>query len=357
MASSFIKRVFDRVRRMHNQSGSPRESVDLNASSAYEEQMLRELATFRDQVNVHDLPPIFHYWSGKYLAPKLLSMGFEHPDDFFTKKFAESWARSPTTSKRFISIGAGNCDTEIRVAKRLRESGFNDFVIECLEINPDMIRRGAEDAKFSGVAENIAFVERDFNTWIPSTIYDCVMANQSLHHVVDLEHLFESIKRAMGAKGRFVIADMIGRNGHQLWPEARALVENFWTELPSSYKYNHQLKRHEEHFMDWDSSTVGFEGIRAQDILPLLIDRFYFELFLPFANVVSPFIGRGFGHNFSIDHEEDKSFIDRVQEVDEQEMLSGRIKPTQMFAVLSVAPQPHAEFLPGLTPQFCVRVV
>jgi hypothetical protein len=46
-----------------------------------------------------------------------------------------------------------------------------------------------------------------------------------------------------------------------------------------------------------------------------------------------------------------------VHEIDEREMLAGRIKPTQMFAVLCATPQPSSEQLPGLAPQFCVRTV
>ena len=78
----------------------------------------------------------------------------------------------------------------------------------------------------------------------------------------------------------------------------------------------------------------SFEGIRSQDILPLLLDHFHFRLFFGFANVIDPFVDRSFGHNFDATAPWDRAFIDAVQERIEKEMVSGRIKPTHMLAVV-----------------------
>ena len=44
--------------------------------------------------------------------------------------------------------------------------------------------------------------------------YDAVIANQSLHHVTNLEGLFDAIRHSLHPTGVFVTSDMIGRNGH-----------------------------------------------------------------------------------------------------------------------------------------------
>ena len=90
----------------------------------------------------------------------------------------------------FVSIGAGNCDLDVTVAKKSVNAGLDHFTLECLEINPVMLNRGKEIAKENGVLKYMRFVEADFNTWVPSKYYDGIMANQSLHHVMQLEHLF-----------------------------------------------------------------------------------------------------------------------------------------------------------------------
>ena len=331
---------------------------DRQESTDYAARLASEFSTFENQVNVHDLPDIFHYWSNRYVRPVFESFGFSHPDAFFEQQLAAAYdgsARSATAPARFISIGAGNCDTEVRLAAALVASGRPHFIMECMDINSTMLERGMALAAEATVARQIQPCERDFNKWIPDHNYAAVLANQALHHVVNLEGLFDGIYQAIGDDGRFITSDMIGRNGHARWPEALAIVQEFWRELPQEYRYNQQLQRHEETLDNWDCSTSGFEGIRAQDILPLLIDRFGFDFFVAFGAIIDPFVDRAFGHNFDADAEWDRGFIDRVHSRDNAEILSGRVKPTHMLAVMVADRASKPKIWRHLTPAFCVR--
>ena len=334
-----------------NRKGEPRV-----AGAEYRQRVAAEKATYHDVEVVHDLPPIFHYWSNKYLVPKLAPFGFNNPDEFFVAQLLESWSSPSSGPKRFISIGAGNCDTEVRIARRLVDLGHRDFTIECLDLNPAMLDRGREEAARAEVAGQVVPVEGDFNRWKPSGKYDVVMASQSLHHVLELEHLFDSVAGAIAPEGRFAIHDMIGRNGHMRWPESKEVVDRFWTEMPQDHRYNRQLRRHEERFEDWDCSVSGFEGIRAQDILPLLVQRFSFELFIGFSNAVDPFVDRSFGPSFDVNDPADIGFIDRVEAADEALIRAGTLKPTHMMAVVTCSPNPrNLRCIGSLTPRSCVR--
>jgi SAM-dependent methyltransferase len=288
--------------------------------------------------SIHDLtgqqcPDIYHYWSNKYLAPIFHDAGFGTIAEFFSLNFLVAARRTHSSTARFISVGAGNCDLEVAVAKNLVNAGFNNFTLECLEINPVMLERGKAIAKENGVLNNMRFVEADFNTWVPGKQYDGVMANQSLHHVVQLEHLFDQVENALHQNGSFVISDMIGRNGHQRWPEALAIVNKYWADLPDEKKFNVLLNRFEAEYDNWDCSKEGFEGIRAQDILPLLIERFQCEKFVGFGNVIDIFVDRCFGHNFNPESEWDRNFIDEVHAEDEEKIKKGSLAPTHMMAV------------------------
>lgn len=150
---------------------------------------------------------------------------------------------------------------------------------------------------------------------------------------------------------------MIGRNGHQRWPEALAIVHEFWRKLPPSYRFNISLRRHEDLYQSWDCSFQGFEGVRSQDILPLLLERFHFQFFFPFGNVIDPFVDRAFGPHFDDAAEWDRSFIDTVHRRDEDEMAAGRLKPTHLLAALGNEPCAAPSFPGNLSPQFCVRDV
>jgi SAM-dependent methyltransferase len=306
-------------------------------------------------VEVHNLPDIFHYWSDRYVRPKLEAFGFSHPNALFETEAEKRCLSDPGKLQRFVSIGSGNCDLEVDLAVSLKKKKICNYVIECLDLNDDMLRRGRASGKEKNVSEHIEPLPADFNSWLPQREYDLVMANQALHHVLKLEDLFESIHKALKPDGLFVVSDMVGRNGHLRWPEALAIVHEFWRELPTAYRYNRQLQRQEEMYENWDCSFESFEGIRAQDILPLLLKQFHFDLFIVFGNVIDVFVDRCFGHNFDATLESDRQFIDRVHARDEAEMVAGNIKPTHMLAVMGKGPLRPTRFHPPFTPEFGVR--
>ncbi|RYD15251.1 MAG: class I SAM-dependent methyltransferase [Lysobacteraceae bacterium] len=332
--------------------------VSVARDDAYEARVAEETRIFAGQAEVHDLPPIFHYWSNAWLRPQLESFGFSNPDQFFARYLADAHedALAAGHPARFASLGCGNCDTEVRVARLLLDRGITRFTIDCVDINDAMLERGRRMAEEHGVGAHIVPARGDFNDWRPSGQYDAVLANQSLHHVVNLEGLFAAVDAALMPAGRFVTSDMIGRNGHMRWPEAVAIVQEFWQELPASYRRNVQLHRNEPRFLDWDCSIAGFEGVRAQDILPLLLARFDFEFFFAYGNVIDPFIDRGFGPNFDAEAAWDRSFIDRVHARDETALSAGEVTPTHMLAVLRRRPwSGTCAHRPGLAPERCVR--
>ena len=321
----------------------------------YAAKLVKEQLFYDSCTNVHELPEIFHYWSNKYLLPKHKPFGITDPEQFFFLYCARH-CENKEGLVRIVSIGCGNCDMESRMAKRLLEEAHNNFHIVCMDVNPNMLKRGQEFAAQIGVAEHLQFEQNDFNQWRPKNKYDVVIANQSLHHVVELEDLFDTIKRQLEPRGVFLTSDMIGRNGHLRWPEARKALEPFWQELPKTYRYNRLLQRQEDTFQDHDCSVDGFEGIRAQDVLPLLVERFNFELFIPFANLVMVFIDRPFGHNFDAKANWDRDFIDRVHARDEAGILNGELKPTQMIAAMTCEKVETRLVHPRLTPEYCMRL-
>jgi SAM-dependent methyltransferase len=322
---------------------------------AHAVRLVGEKARYTDQETVHDLPPIFHYWSNTHLLPMLREMGISGVDGFFVDALVTCASRADGTA-RLVSLGAGNCDTEVRLAQLLKERGVRDFTLECVDINQQMLERGRGLARASGVEDEVRPSLGDLNHWTPARMYHAVIANQSLHHVVQLESLFETVRRSLVADGAFIVSDMIGRNGHQRWPEALKIVRELWTELPQSYKRNRLLGRQEDEFLDWDSSQDGFEGIRAQDVLPLLVERFGFELFFGFGNVIDPFVGRAFGPNFDADRAWDREFIDRVHQRDQSALLLGHVTPTHMLAIIrSDHGDRPARVWKHLSPAFCLR--
>lgn len=331
--------------------------VGFMSKSDYSSRVEQELKNYAEDIDVHQLPEIFHYWSNRYVRPWFEQAGTTHPEDLFAKYMLEAARTSDGDCAWFLSIGSGNCDAETAIASDLVSRGLENFKLVCLDINPHMLERGKAHARNAGVLDHLEFQQADFNFYKPDRSFDAVIANQCLHHVTELENLFDAIQSCLSPKGLFITSDMIGRNGHQRWPEALSIVEALWQELPDKYKFNHQMQRLESRFVNHDCSSESFEGIRAQDILPLLVDRFSFHVFIAFGNVVDIFIDRGFGHNFDATSEDDRKFIDRVHAIDEKGFREGTLTPTHMVAVMSHRDNPTERpiMARGLDPSACIR--
>jgi SAM-dependent methyltransferase len=322
----------------------------------YKIKILIEQANYAATTNVHDLPPIYDYWMKTHILPKLNDIGYPSIDEFFIRNLGRGLKTAQKSPARCISIGAGNCDFEVKMAERLVECGFTDFVIECLDYNTAMLDRGTALAAERDVARHIKPVRADFNQWKPDGTYDVVIANMSLHHVVNLEGLFDAIASALTPQGLFISADMIGRNGHMRWPESLDIINDYWRSMPERYRFNHMLGKRTDSLINFDCSKSGFEGVRAQDILPLLVERFHFHSFFGFANLVEPFVNPSIGPNLSPEIDEDRAFIDSLQKRDEDEMAKGHLKPTHMLAVMALSPSEKGEeHVPPMSAAFSVR--
>ncbi|HXH02404.1 MAG TPA: class I SAM-dependent methyltransferase [Candidatus Competibacteraceae bacterium] len=323
---------------------------------SYANKIKREIDSYKHVVNVANLPDIHGYWAHNYVLPLLEQFGFRNEEEFYQNYIIKVCRSSESKINRIIALGSGNCELEVSLARKLLDAKITNFVFECTDLNPFMLERGKALAQSKGVSEHLLFTEVDINKWTPNVEYNIVIANHSLHHFVELENIFGSIRRCLSPSGYFLTHDMIGRNGHMRWPEALDVVNKLWKELPEKYKYNHLQRRLELEYDNFDCSVDGFEGIRAQDILPLLIKNFHFELFVPFGNVIDIFVDRCFGHNFDVSNEWDRNFIDRVQHLDQASIESGELKPTHMYAALTTVLPKEQHFHKHLTPEFCVRI-
>lgn len=324
--------------------------------NSYEKKISEQKQQYESGDQIHDLPDIFHVWSQEYLLPKLNAIfDCSTVPDFYANSIERAFAAG--APKTVISIGSGDCSLELSVAESLIKRGVDDFRFECLEVAPNLISAARHNIKQKAM-EGFLFVnETDINKWTPACERSCgaVMANHSLHHIVELERLFDSIYRALDYRGCFITNDMIGRNGHMRWPEVLEYVNSIWALMRPEKKLNHQFGQIHHEYVNFDCSTHGFEGVRAQDILPLLLQRFGFSRFLAFGGLTEVFFDRAYGNNFSKADGWDVSFLDFVALLNDRLIDGGLIKPTMMFAELKISPCSTKNFK-HWSPEFCVRL-
>lgn len=301
------------------------------SSLTYESRIAAQIAQFAKTVNMHDLPDIFHVWSNEHLAPGLKEVfNITSIYDLYVEAYIE--AAPPGLPGRILSIGCGDGQIEIEVAKGLISRGFMDFKILCADLSPSLLENLTRAAAKHQLSGHLLPVTADLNNVaIPGT-FDVIMANHSLHHIQGLEALFDYSFAHLTDRGIFATNDMIGRNGHQRWKETEAILQALWPILDPRQRYHYNLSRYDEKFVDHDCSTEGFEGIRAQDILPVALERLHPYKFFATGGFIDPLVDRGYGPGFSIKDERDMAVIRAFATLNDMMLDAGLIKPTMMMA-------------------------
>ena len=289
-----------------------------------------ELEIFKDNVNIHDLPKAFYYIAGKYLKKQLIeNIGISVFDDLVIKYYNLIRNEKNENDIKLLSLGSGNCDLEINLIKKGNFKGK----FYCYELNPYMLERGRKLANENGL-KNIEFIQADINKIKLQNNFDIIFANHSLHHFVELEHIFNAVNNCMTEKSFFIINDMIGRNGHMFWDNTFLFCNALWNIFPKELKYNHVLKKYFEERIQWDCSLEGFEGIRAQDILPLLDKYFKFKDFAPFFSIIHHLVNREFGHCYNLDNELHIELLNMIGHYDHFMLINKILKPCQLIATV-----------------------
>ena len=119
------------------------------------------------------IAPIFTYWASKFLSPRLVEVfGQANIPTIFSREIMESYDRVRNTRSltefpfRVISLGSGDCLTEIEVVKELVASGCSiEFV--CTDLNPTVSEFASACAVREGVAQHMKFNVIDLNQRFP----------------------------------------------------------------------------------------------------------------------------------------------------------------------------------------------
>ena len=301
-------------------------------------------------------PPAVHkYWMQTYVTPKVLAVFGSHGiANFYVDPLLGKYG-----PLEILSVGSGDGELELAIAQNLIAAGRNDFRIHATELSPIRQQRTIERVAQAGLSDRFEFHILDLNKTFVDGQFDLIFAQHVLHHIVELELLFDNIATAMRPGGLFSTIDMIGRNGHMRWPEALEYIDQVWAFIPDHWKYNFQLRAYHEKYLNWDCSKSGFEGIRAQDIQPLLLDRFAFDGIVASGGFMDVLFDRGYGQSIDMTKPNEVALVNFLSEMNEMLLETGRVKPTMVFAQMrrkDEVPE-TVRFFGNMTPEFAVRPV
>jgi SAM-dependent methyltransferase len=309
--------------------------TDSPMNEIYQRQVASEIRQFANTPRIVERPAALRWWYERYQIPRLQAVfGAANELEVIAAAIGDAVRRTGLTD--VISLGASDGVIEVGIIEAAIRQGQPWFRIHGLELSPILVASGRQRAAEMGLAERLFLHQADLNRGVPDWLDGPVAAvsvTSVLHHVVELETLFDSVLRVLHPQGSFVVEDVVGRNGHRRWPEVLGLVRAIWATLPEALRFDHVRGRPDRWYEDWDYATEGFEGQRAQDVLPLLLQRFVPERAHVWGCLVEMLIGDCFAANFNPDVPEHAAYIDRVQQLEDRILEARLTTPTAIFGV------------------------
>ena len=115
---------------------------------------------------------------------------------------------------RILSLGCGYGGVELETAALLKKP----YEIVAVDINKSILAQAIEKAAKSDF--HLKFVPVDLNfVKIRENYFDLIFAHASLHHLLNLEHIFFQVYKGLKSHGRFIVQDIIGKTQVLFWKE------------------------------------------------------------------------------------------------------------------------------------------
>jgi SAM-dependent methyltransferase len=98
--------------------------------------------------------------------------------------------------------------------------------------------------------------------------YDLIVSSNTLHHIINLEHVAEEIHRALTPDGVFLVYDYTGASGFRFAPDQKRLFEAIYAR-EHERRPDAGLPHVTWHDVD-EGNNSPFEAVRSADVIPVL---------------------------------------------------------------------------------------
>jgi SAM-dependent methyltransferase len=241
------------------------------------------------------------------------------------------------TPKLGLSLGCGSGRAERAFLKQGVCASFHGIDIADAAIAE--ARRFAEEEELACSYEtaDLNFVD------LPEAQYDFVVAQTSLHHVLHLEHLLDSVSRSLKPDGVFWVHDYIGESQFQFTDERLEIVNSLLGMLPRRLQLNHFSRHHIEKVFRKEPGQLGspFESIRSGEIKKLLLERFDVIVSHEETGFLHSVAGLGMKQNF-VENEDTRAIFAILLYFDRLVVRHEILPPVVGQFLLS--PDPHTRF-------------
>jgi ubiquinone/menaquinone biosynthesis C-methylase UbiE len=242
------------------------------------------------------------------------------------------------SSPRLLSLGCGYGGQDLMIASRLSRP----FEIIAIDLNSRLFAEAERRARSEDF--NIQFVPADMNfISIQPGAFDVIYAHASLHHALNLEHLFDQIYCGLKDNGRLVVLDIIGKTQVLFWKENVEFAARLIRNLPFRYRpWVSKLFWRSVMFNPYSviepysepAIQVGMEGIRQEEIEPLLQQRFTpVKLFKYNAYMRLICTNPAIGPRLDPAQPRARAYLDKLIDLEMQQIENGNLRATELLGV------------------------
>jgi SAM-dependent methyltransferase len=145
---------------------------------------------------------------------------------FFGVEFRMLLGEVQECGSRVLELGCGAGG----LALRLAELGKT---VTGIDLSPERIRRAGDEARRRGLESRTSFLAGDLNVMpLPGNSFDCVVAHDALHHVLELGGLLDRVRAALIPGGRVIVMDFVG-----MGPVRKVAAAAMYALLPTHQSY------------------------------------------------------------------------------------------------------------------------
>lgn len=260
-------------------------------------------------------------------ASRLLASCIPQPPPNFAERLKSMTSKGGVV--KVLSLCSGAARIEASYAAQV---GLN-VEWSLLDINADLLGLASKqfppEIKLDLIEANANELEHSGEKW------DVILCVSALHHIVELEKLIKFCHDSLTENGEFwSIGEYVGRNGNRLWPDARAEATKLFRQLPEQYRLNRHANQLDSELPDNDFSVGCFEGIRSEDIEPVL-DRWFHPADVYRRNCfLWRLINLAYSDNFDLEKVDDRGWIIRMVNAEADHFRTGG-RGTELFGVYS----------------------
>jgi SAM-dependent methyltransferase len=123
---------------------------------------------------------------------------------FYGREYRHLLGCVQESGPRVLELGCGSGGTALALAER-------GLLVTGIDLSPARVDAARKEALRRGLGERTVFIEGDLNLMpLPASSFDCVVAHDALHHILELGLLLDRVRGALVPGGRLVVMDYVG---------------------------------------------------------------------------------------------------------------------------------------------------